>query len=141
MNDFTKKQEGTFLFYSFLIIRWVIAFIQKIFTREYTAALLGQPLPAYKGYNPSIRPSCDNFMANCAFRYGHAEVNSFVARLNEEYNEDPKGFMQLKDCFASTPGTKCYNAGWAPLFRGMCSYAQKLVEPYWVDDVRNWAQK
>jgi hypothetical protein len=67
-----------------------------MFTREYTAALLGQPLPPYKGYNPNIRASCDNFFANCAFRYGHAEINSFVARLDESFNEDKSGFMALK---------------------------------------------
>ncbi|CAG8485014.1 7412_t:CDS:10 [Cetraspora pellucida] len=55
--------------------KWVIALIQKITFYEYVSILLGAPLPAYTGYNASLRPEIDSFFVTTAMRYGHSEVS------------------------------------------------------------------
>jgi hypothetical protein len=47
----------------------VIAEIQAITFNEFLPALLGQKIPSYKGYNPTVNVDAGNSFATAAFRY------------------------------------------------------------------------
>ncbi|CEL94099.1 unnamed protein product [Vitrella brassicaformis CCMP3155] len=61
---------------------WVIALIQKITVKQYLPVLLGHPLPAYEGHDPSVDPSPDVFVVSSALRYGHFVIPSQVPLLD-----------------------------------------------------------
>ncbi len=88
-----KRSPISYMCYLFLRLfqtarKWVIAFMQKIATREYTAATLARPLDPYTGYNPAVDPSMDAFFTSVGMRYGHSEVSflSFALLPHKPYN-------------------------------------------------------
>lgn len=54
----------------------VIAEIQHITATEYVPLLIGEPLPAYSGYNPNVNVASDIGFAAAAYRYGHSGINT-----------------------------------------------------------------
>nr|XP_022914641.1 dual oxidase-like [Onthophagus taurus] len=54
--------------------KWVIATQQHIVIDEWLPTWLNNPLPPYKGYNPSINPQIDQLFQTAAFRFGHTLV-------------------------------------------------------------------
>ncbi|RIB20284.1 heme peroxidase [Gigaspora rosea] len=66
--------------------RWVTAFYQKAVAEEYFGAILGRPLPAYRKYNPNLKPGVDTFFSTVTFRYGHSELSDFY-RIQDDYGD------------------------------------------------------
>ncbi|KAF0530586.1 heme peroxidase [Gigaspora margarita] len=66
--------------------RWVTAFYQKAVAEEYFGAVLGRPLPAYRKYDPKLKPGVDTFFSTVTFRYGHSELSDFY-RIQDEYGD------------------------------------------------------
>ena len=130
-----KKLEGDLSFRIFLIFRWIIAFIQKISTREYLAALLGQPLSPYSGYNDTVDPTIDNFWSTAAMRYAHSEVTSIIQRVTETFVTVEQGNVLLRDCWGTAI---CMEAGIEPILRGMTVSSQMESDTALVDDLRNY---
>ncbi|XP_049837219.1 dual oxidase-like [Schistocerca gregaria] len=58
--------------------KWVIATQQHITVNTWLPQLLGEPLPDYNGYDPSINPQIDQFFQSAAFRFGHTLVTPGV---------------------------------------------------------------
>lgn len=56
--------------------KWVIASYQRIVIDEWLPVLLGQPLPPYPGYDPSIDPQVSVVFQSAAFRFGHTLVTA-----------------------------------------------------------------
>lgn len=114
---------------------WVIAIIQSIFTREYTAALLGQPLSPYTGYDSQINPTVTSEFCHAAFRYGHSEVNTLFMRFDENFAQHPTGHMLCRDVLWSQQEVQ--RSGIEPVFRGLISQQQSENDLSFIEDIRN----
>ena len=106
--------------------RRVAAHIQHITYREYLPALLGEPLPLYAGYDPTIDAGVENLFAASTFRYGHAEVNGVILRLSDQWVEIEEGHLYLRDSFFNPQ--LGLSAGIEPLLRGMLFKGQAAVD-------------
>ena len=60
-----------------------IAVYQAAHETKYLTALLGDPLKAYKGYDPEVDASIDVFFSTCSFRYCHSGMSGLVRLLDE----------------------------------------------------------
>lgn len=67
------------LVYSFARILNAAQF-QKIVYEEFYPAIVGQQLPSYKGFNPSINPTVSDIFSGAAFRFGHTMVSNTMPR-------------------------------------------------------------
>jgi hypothetical protein len=88
----------------------VVAFYQKIASREYLATLLGKPLAPYTGFNASVNPATSLWFSVAAFRYGHAEVGDSINRFDEQGNEVAAGPVSVRTCIYR-PQFSVYDAG------------------------------
>jgi len=116
--------------------KWVIAFWQKVVTREWLATLTGLPLDPYTGYNPNVNPSIENFFATAAFRYGHPEVNSIVPRVDASYQEIQAGHILMRDAYWVPQRIEA--EGIENILRGTTINTQGYVSTTMVDDLRNY---
>jgi class 3 adenylate cyclase len=115
--------------------RRVAAHIQHITYREYLPALLGEPLPLYAGYDPTIDAGVENLFAASTFRYGHAEVNGVILRLSDQWVEIEEGHLYLRDSFFNPQ--LGLSAGIEPLLRGMLFKGQAAVDVRYHVDMRH----
>ncbi|GIY66002.1 vacuolar protein-sorting-associated protein 25 [Caerostris extrusa] len=60
--------------------RWVIATLQNIIVNDWLPAFLGEELPEYTRYDPSIDPSISNSFQSAAMRFGHTLVPPAIHR-------------------------------------------------------------
>ncbi|ELR16568.1 peroxidase [Acanthamoeba castellanii str. Neff] len=121
--------------------KWVIAYLQKISTREWLAAEMGSPLNSTHyslyGYDATVDPRIENFFCSVAFRYGHSQVNSHIPLLNDDYQESELGNVLVRDWYFATK--KMMDLDMAPsLLRGLTVTRQGLVDTSFVDDLRNY---
>lgn len=65
------------------------------------------------------------------FRYGHSEVLTHFARLDEDRKTIPEGNLTLKECYHN-PGC-VESAGIEPILRGMAVQLQNNIDPFYVD--------
>jgi len=118
--------------------KWTIAFHQKISTREYLGALLGQPLTPYAGYNPNANPGLENVFPANAFRYGHPEINSVIRRTDAAGNEILEGDLITRDIYFKPLTTTFIDSiGIEPVLLGLTFSVQGLIGLGWVNDLRN----
>lgn len=54
--------------------KWVIATQQHLIVNKWLPEWLGESLPAYEKYDPSIDPQIDQFFQTAAMRFGHTLV-------------------------------------------------------------------
>jgi hypothetical protein len=116
--------------------RWNIAYYQRIVFDEYIPSTTGRPLSRYTGYSASINPTIDGFFASVGFRYGHSEVLSHLPRLNEQRKEIPQKNLSLADMWFDP--SKWENEGIEPVLIGLASESQNDVDPFYVDELRNF---
>ena len=81
-NDEKLYQEGR---------KIVGALIQKITYSEYAPQLLGKYvfgriMPNYCGYEENVKAGIYNEFATAVFRFGHSQVVSKIARVDDQYN-------------------------------------------------------
>ncbi len=114
-----------------------IAQLQSITYNEYLPALLGKnALTDYKGYNPDINPGIDRTFSNAAFRLGHTQLSSEIARLDNNGEVIPEGNLTLAEVFFPTPEV-LQKTGIDPILRGISSTRSQRVDNEIIDDVRN----
>ena len=118
--------------------RIVGAQMQVITYKEYLPALLGpNALAPYPGYRANIDASISNLFATASYRYGHSALSPTLLRLDRDGNEIDAGHLALQDAFFS-PQRLIDEGGIAPLLRGLAHQICQRVDPYVIDDVRNF---
>jgi hypothetical protein len=118
--------------------RTVIAEMQVITYREFLPALLGpDPLPPYRGYDPSVDASIANVFSTAAYRFGHSALSETLLRLDENGDEVAAGHLALRDAFFA-PQRITDEGGIDPILRGLASQVCQSIDAYVIDDVRNF---
>ncbi len=118
--------------------RLVGAMMQAITYREYLPALLGPgALPQYQGYDNNRNAGIANLFSTAGYRYGHSTLSPTVLRLNADGSSIAAGPLALRDAFFQ-PGAIAAVGGLAPYLRGLASQVCQSVDPYVIDDVRNF---
>ena len=112
--------------------------IQVITYREFLPALMGRGvLSHYHGYIPQANPGIDNLFSTATFRLGHSLLSPTLLRLDAEGNEIPEDHLSLRDAFFAPQRIKD-EGGIEPLLRGLAAQACQALDPFIVDDVRNF---
>lgn len=118
--------------------RIVGAQMQVITYREYLPALMGHDaLAPYNGYQTDVDGSISNLFSTAAYRYGHSALSSTILRLNAQGEEIEAGHLALRDAFFS-PQRLITENGIAPILRGLANQVCQAIDPYVIDDVRNF---
>ncbi len=118
--------------------RIVGAQMQVITYREYLPILLGRrTLAPYEGYRPEVVASISNLFSTAAYRYGHSALSPTLLRVDAAGNEIEEGHLALRDAFFS-PQRITDEGGIDPILRGLADQICQQIDPYMVDDVRNF---
>jgi hypothetical protein len=118
--------------------RFVGALMQAITYNEFLPALLGEEaISTYAGYKPNVNASIANIFSTAAYRFGHSMLNPEILRLDQNLNVIPEGNLPLRDAFFS-PGIITDEGGIDPLLRGLAKEIAQKVDPFIVDDIRNF---
>ena len=118
--------------------RKVGAIIQVITYREFLPVLLGsRALKPYTGYDPNVNPGIANEFSTAAYRLGHSMLSPQLLRYKKNGNPIPEGHLLLREAFFA-PWRLTQERGIAPLLRGLAKNRAQQVDPYIIDDVRNF---
>lgn len=116
---------------------FVVAELQVITYREFLPLLIGpNAIPAYTRYRRNVSPDIMNEFATAAYRVGHTLLSSQLLRLDANLAEIPEGHLALADAFFNP--TLISDVGIEPFLRGLRFQQAQEVDPYIVDDVRNF---
>lgn len=117
--------------------RLVGAIVQQITYNEYLPILIGaDALPAYAGYDDAVDPSESAIFAAAAYRVGHTQLYSEILRLDENLQSLPGGSMPLLHAFFNPQAVSA--DGIEPYLRGLSVSLSEEIDPYVIDDVRNF---
>jgi hypothetical protein len=112
--------------------------MQVITYREFLPVLLGPgAIEPYRGYRPDVDPRIANVFATAAYRVGHTMLSPTLLRLRRDGTSIAAGDLALADAFFA-PEELIDNGGIEPLLRGLCEHPAQDVDPYVIDDVRNF---
>ena len=118
--------------------RIIGAQMQAITYNEFLPALLGQDaLEPYQGYDPEVDARIANIFAAAAYRFGHSALSSVLLRLDAKGKEIDAGHLALRDAFFA-PWRIIQEGGIDPLLRGLAQQTCQQIDPYIVDEVRNF---
>ncbi|MCP3980652.1 MAG: peroxiredoxin [bacterium] len=118
--------------------RLVGAEMQIITYREFLPALLGPTaIRPYNGYRPNVDAAIANEFSAAAYRFGHSALSPTLLRLNAAGDEIAEGHLPLSQAFFS-PSVIEDEGGIEPLLRGLASQHCQAIDPFLVDDVRNF---
>jgi len=118
--------------------RFVGALMQAITYNEFLPELLGEgAISPYTGYNPNVNASITNIFSTAAYRLGHSMLSPELLRLDQSLNVIPEGNLPLRDAFF-TPETITDEGGIDPILRGLAKGISQKVDPFVVDDIRNF---
>jgi len=113
----------------------VMALIQSVTYNEYVPILLGEGLPKYAGYNPSVDASVDVAFAAAAYRYGHSGINAVFWCAEDDGSTCPSGNLLLRDVYF-----KPYYLEYTTIahyLRGGILQPESAIDTVMVDDIRN----
>jgi len=111
--------------------------MQAITYNEFLPLLLGKAaLGPYRGYRPEVNPSIANEFATAAYRVGHSMLSSTVLRIDAEGNDIANGHLALAESFFNPQ--LVIDDGVEPLLRGLAAQTAQRVDPFLIDDVRNF---
>jgi peroxidase len=117
--------------------RIVGAEMQVITYKEYLPALLGpNAIPPYRGYNPRVDARIMNIFSTAAYRYGHSALSPTLLRLDARGNEIADGHLPLRHAFFAPQ--EIISHGIESVIRGLAGQKCQKIDPYLVDDVRNF---
>ncbi|MGD2182050.1 peroxidase family protein [Lusitaniella coriacea] len=109
--------------------------IQAITYNEFLPLLLGDgALSPYAGYNETVNAGISNEFSTGAFRVGHTMLSPQLLRINNDGSSP--GNIALRDAFFD-PG-EIIDEGIDSLLLGLASQKAQEVDPFVVDDVRNF---
>jgi hypothetical protein len=78
-----------------------------------------------------------NMFSTAAYRFGHSALSPELKRLDGTGAVIPEGNLSLKDAFFA-PQRITDEGGIEPILRGLAAQACQGIDPYVVDDVRNF---
>ena len=111
--------------------------IQKITYDEFLPVLLGHDgIDAYAGYDPHVNPNVSTEFSTAAFRVGHTMLSGEIMRLDPYGNEIAEGHLALRDVFFDPE--PILESGIGPILQGLEAEKSQEIDPYIVDDVRNF---
>lgn len=112
--------------------------MQVITYKEFLPALLGnRALPRYRRYDRNVDGSIQNLFSTAAYRFGHSALSPVLLRLDSNGNEIAEGNLSLSQAFFS-PFRITQEGGIEPLLRGLAGQECQRIDPFVVDDVRNF---
>ncbi|GJL65279.1 MAG: hypothetical protein NPIRA05_02500 [Nitrospirales bacterium] len=118
--------------------RKVGALIQVITYQEFLPVLLGKnTLRPYRGYKPWVNPSIANVFSTAAYRFGHSMLSPQILRLKKNGRPIRADHLPLREAFFA-PWRITEEQGIAPLLRGLANQQAQEIDPYIIDDVRNF---
>ena len=118
--------------------KFVGALMQAITYNEFLPALLGEgAISAYNGYNPNVDASITNIFSTGVYRFGHSMLSPEILRLDQNLNVIPVGNLPLRDAYFS-PDIITEEGGIDPILRGLSKQLAQRVDPFVIDDVRNF---
>ena len=115
--------------------RIVIAELQVIVTREFLPALLGKPLPPYRGYRNTVNPGISNAFATAAYRNGHSMVGPDIGIVDATFTEI--GSLPLQNVFFN-PAVIPSVGGIDAFVRYFAIDTQQVTDTRIVDPLRNF---
>lgn len=111
--------------------------MQAITYREFLPLLLGEnALLPYRGYQPFTDARIANSFSTAAYRFGHSLLSTQLLRLDENMEEIEAGNLPLRSAFFSPSAIE--ETGIDPILRGLASQVCQELDPYEVDDIRNF---
>ncbi|MCB1866739.1 MAG: peroxidase family protein [Chromatiales bacterium] len=118
--------------------RMVGALMQSITYNEFLPLLLGpDALGPYEGYVMEVDGAIRNEFSTAAYRFGHSALSPQILRLDARGREIAEGHLPLRDAFFS-PSRLTDEGGIEPLLRGLAMQRCQEIDPFVVDDVRNF---
>ena len=115
----------------------VAAEIQAITYREFLPVLLGpDALREYRGYRPDVDPRIANEFASAAYRFGHTMLSAQMRRVMADGSTHELGDLALAQAFFAPH--EVVATGIAPILRGLCAQQAQEIDPFLIDDVRNF---
>ncbi|XP_035207728.1 dual oxidase 2-like isoform X3 [Stegodyphus dumicola] len=114
--------------------KWVIATLQNVIVNEWLPSFLGEKLPEYIRYDPSIDPSISNAFQSAAMRFGHTLVPTGVYKRLKP-NKCDTSVIRLCDSFYNAQEI-IYNNSIESLIIGMAHQAAEREDLSIVDDLR-----
>lgn len=125
--------------------RYNIAVYQSIVSESYLPTILGNTLSVYRGYDPNMDPSIDEFFSSVSFRYAHSSTPHIVRVLDPDFQPTVQDPFFLRDVFRQpspndVPSLIGRVGGIEPILRGMTTVAMKATDPSFVDDINLWAE-
>jgi len=118
--------------------RIVGAELQSITYNEFLPVLLGRrALSPYRGYDPSVNPGISSLFSTASYRFGHSGLSPNLQRLDSSLRPIPIGPLPLRNAFFN-PAELDRQGGIEPILRGLAHQRMQEIDPYIVDDVRNF---
>ncbi|XP_071039639.1 dual oxidase 2 [Parasteatoda tepidariorum] len=114
----------------------VVAIMQNIIVNEWLPAFLGEKLPDYRRYDPSIDPSISNVFQSAAMRFGHTMVPRGVYRRSNT-DKCENSVIRLCESFYDAKEI-VYRSGIENLILGMTFQAAEKEDISVVDDLRSY---
>ncbi|CAN0495072.1 unnamed protein product, partial [Scytosiphon promiscuus] len=87
--------------------------------------------------NRDVNGSIRNLFSTAAYRFGHSALSPTLQRLDSDGNEIAEGNLSLSNAFFA-PFRVTDEGGIEPLLRGLASQECQRIDPFVVDDVRNF---
>jgi hypothetical protein len=115
--------------------RLVIAMLQRITYEEFLPAVLGRPMPPYRGYRADVNPGLSNVFAAAAYRIGHSMVGPDIGVTNEQFEEVDS--LNLASVFFN-PGVLASVGGVDPFVRYFAITTHQRVDTQIVGQLRNF---
>lgn len=95
--------------------------IQTITYQEFLPAF-GVNLPAFRGYNPLVKPDIANTFATAAYRFGHSVVADDIILLANNCDSVPPNVIELIDAFWNPALFVQYKTD--PFLKGLAAHTQ-----------------
>ncbi|MGF1480759.1 MAG: peroxidase family protein [Cyanophyceae cyanobacterium] len=109
--------------------------IQAITYNEFLPLLLGNTaLEPYDGYDATVNASIGNEFSTAAYRVGHTMLSPNLLRISDDGTD--AGSIELKNAFFNPQLIR--DEGIDTLLYGLASQPAQAIDPFIVDDVRNF---
>jgi len=122
----------------FELVRALVASeMQAITYREFLPVLLGDnALPPYLGYRADVNASMANEFATAGYRVGHTMLSPQLLRVQADGSTHRAGDLPLAQAFFNP--SELSSIGIDPYLRGLSQQLAQEVDPFVIDDVRNF---